>query len=96
MRISATSTLALCVFAHLSLAPSATAADEKPNFVIIFTNDQGYGDLRCFGSTKIKTPHIDRMAKEGCRFTSFLVGSSVCTPSRAALLTGSGSGMARD
>lgn len=60
----------------------------KPNFVIIFTDDQGYGDLGCYGSTTIKTPNIDRMAKEGCRFTNFMVGSSVCTPSRAALLTG--------
>ncbi|MDG1896726.1 MAG: sulfatase [Fuerstiella sp.] len=60
----------------------------KPNFVIIFADDQGYGDLGCFGSTKIKTPNIDRMAKEGRRFTNFMVASPVCTPSRAALLTG--------
>ena len=59
-----------------------------PNFVIIFTDDQGYGDLGCFGSTKIKTPHIDKMASEGRRFTSFMVASPVCTPSRAALMTG--------
>ncbi len=63
-------------------------AAEKPNFIIIFTDDQGYGDLGCFGSTKIKTPHIDRLAKEGRKFTSFMVASSVCSPSRAALLTG--------
>ena len=68
------------------LALSASA--EKPNFVIIFTDDQGYGDLGCFGSTTIKTPHIDRMAKEGRKFTNFMVASPVCTPSRAALLTG--------
>jgi arylsulfatase A-like enzyme len=77
--------------ACLITAGGLHAEDEKPakpNFVIIFTDDQGYGDLGCFGSTKIKTPHIDRMAKEGARFTSFLVGASVCTPSRAALLTG--------
>ena len=64
------------------------AAKDKPNFIIIFTDDQGYGDLSCFGSTKIKTPNIDRMAKEGRRFTNFMVASPVCTPSRAALLTG--------
>lgn len=63
-------------------------ADSKPNFIIIFTDDQGYGDLGCFGSEKIKTPNIDQMAKEGRRFTSFMVASPVCTPSRAALLTG--------
>lgn len=61
---------------------------EKPNFIIIFTDDQGYGDLSCFGSTKIRTPNIDRLANEGRKFTSFMVASPVCTPSRAALLTG--------
>jgi arylsulfatase A-like enzyme len=66
----------------------ASTREDKPNIIIIFTDDQGYGDLGCFGSTTIKTPHIDRMAKEGCRFTSFMVGSPVCSPSRAALLTG--------
>ena len=65
-----------------------TAVVKKPNFIIIFTDDQGYNDLGCFGSKTIRTPHIDRMAKEGRKFTNFLVGSSVCTPSRAALLTG--------
>lgn len=60
----------------------------KPNFVIIFADDQGYGDLSCFGSKTIKTPNIDRIAKEGRKFTSFMVASPVCTPSRAALLTG--------
>lgn len=68
--------------------PNAENVTDKPNFVIIFTDDQGYGDLGCFGSKTIKTPHIDRMAEEGCRFTSFMVGSPVCSPSRAALLTG--------
>lgn len=66
----------------------AAAEPAKPNFIIIFTDDQGYNDLGCFGSETIKTPHIDRMAKEGRRFTSFMVPSPVCTPSRAGLLTG--------
>ena len=60
----------------------------RPNFVIIFTDDQGYGDLGCFGSKNIKTPSIDSLAKDGRKFTNFLVASSVCTPSRAALMTG--------
>ena len=70
---------------------SAVSADDnlsKPNFVIIYTDDQGYGDLGCFGSTTIRTPNIDKLALEGRKFTNFLVAASVCTPSRAALLTG--------
>jgi arylsulfatase A len=81
------SLLTLTMSLALASLPSR-AAKGKPNFIIIFTDDQGYGDLGCFGSTKIKTPNIDRMAKEGRRFTSFMVASPVCTPSRAALLTG--------
>tara|TARA_X000000950_G_scaffold263771_1_gene336335 strand:- start:535 stop:1938 length:1404 start_codon:yes stop_codon:yes gene_type:complete len=61
---------------------------KKPNFIIIFTDDLGYGDLGSYGHPTIKTPHLDQMAKEGMRFTQFYVGSSICTPSRAALLTG--------
>lgn len=64
-----------------------TAAD-RPNVIIIFTDDQGYNDLGCFGSPDIRTPNIDRMAAEGMRLTSFYSGASVCTPSRMALLTG--------
>ena len=68
------------------LALSAIAA-EKPNILIIFTDDQGYGDLGCFGNTKNKTPRLDQLAKEGTKFTSFYA-QSVCGPSRSALLTG--------
>lgn len=70
------------------LASCVTAAAEPPNFIIIFADDQGYGDLGSFGSETIKTPNIDRLAEEGRKFTSFMVASPVCTPSRAALLTG--------
>ena len=59
----------------------------KPNFVIIFTDDQGYADLACYGNTKNKTPRLDQLAKEGTRFTSFY-SQTVCGPSRSALLTG--------
>lgn len=62
-------------------------AAEKPNILIIFTDDQGYSDLACYGSTKNKTPRLDRLAKEGTRFTSFY-SQTVCGPSRSALLTG--------
>lgn len=63
-------------------------AEEKPNFVVIFCDDLGYGDLGCFGHPTIRTPNLDRMAVEGQRWTDFYVGASVCTPSRAALITG--------
>ena len=61
---------------------------EHPNVVIIFTDDQGYQDVGCYGSPDIRTPHIDQLAQEGMRFTDFYSASSVCTPSRAGLLTG--------
>jgi arylsulfatase A len=60
----------------------------KPNVVIVFTDDQGYADLGCYGAKGFTTPNIDKMAAEGVRFTDFYVAASVCTPSRAALLTG--------
>ncbi len=68
------------------LHPATTA--EKPNFIIILADNLGYGDLGCFGSTKHRTPNIDRMAEEGMRFTSFYASSGVCTPSRGSLMTG--------
>ena len=62
-------------------------AAERPNIVIIFTDDQGYGDLACYGNKKNKTPRLDQLAKEGTLFTSFYT-QTVCGPSRSALLTG--------
>lgn len=67
---------------------AGTAQAQKPNFVVIFTDDQGYGDLSCFGGEHVDTPRIDQMAAEGLRLTSFYVAAPVCTPSRAALMTG--------
>ena len=69
-------------------AGSTRSAEKSPNFIIIFTDDQGYQDLGCFGSPNIRTPNIDRMAAEGTKFTDFYVAAPLCTPSRAALMTG--------
>ncbi len=74
-------------------------AETRPNVIIIFCDDLGYGDLGCFGHPTIRTPHLDRMATQGQRWTQFYVADNVCTPSRAALLTGRypiRSGMASD
>nr|WP_299342853.1 sulfatase [Allomuricauda sp.] len=76
----------IVVFCQVNL--SAQRKDSFPNIVFIFADDLGYGDLGCFGATDIKTPNIDRLAKEGIKFTDFYSASSVCSPSRAALLTG--------
>jgi len=66
----------------------AVASADRPNIIIVFADDMGYGDLGCFGSKTIRTPNLDRMAVQGRKFTSFMVASPVCSPSRAALLTG--------
>jgi len=67
---------------------SALAGEGSPNVVIIFTDDQGYADVGCFGAKGFKTPNLDRMADEGMKFTNFYVAQAVCGASRAALLTG--------
>ena len=64
------------------------AAQARPNFIVILTDDQGYGDLSCMGATDFRTPHLDRLAAAGVRFTNWYSNSPVCSPSRAALLTG--------
>lgn len=62
--------------------------EKKPNFIVIMTDDQGYGDLSCMGNTDFVTPNIDSLAKSGVRFTDWYAGSPVCSPSRACLMTG--------
>ena len=72
----------------LFLAASMLQAAGKPNIILIFADDLGYGDLSCYGATKIQTPNIDRLASEGRKFTDAHSSSAVCTPSRYGLLTG--------
>ena len=70
-------------------ASADVSADERPpNFIVVFVDDQGYQDLGCFGSPTLNTPNIDRMAGEGMKLTDFYVAAPLCSPSRAALLTG--------
>lgn len=61
---------------------------KQPNFIVIYCDDLGYGDLGCYGSDTVKTPHLDGLADEGIRFTNWYSNSPVCSPSRASLLTG--------
>lgn len=82
---------AFALFALLAIfAPSTAAATEDPlpNFIVVFTDNLGYGDIEPFGSTLHRTPNLNRMAAEGRKFTHFCVTAGVCTPSRASLMTG--------
>lgn len=81
--------LPIALLTLLALDSGAKSADiAKPNIILIFCDDLGYGDLGCYGSTKNRTPNIDQLAKGGMKFTNFYSSSPVCTPSRASLLTG--------
>jgi arylsulfatase A-like enzyme len=77
-------------FLQLAAAAPAVAqtASRRPNFIVLFADDMGYGDLSCYGNPTVRTPNLDRMAEEGMRFTSFYAAAPVCTPSRVGLLTG--------
>lgn len=80
--------LFLLLLGTISCTNNQTTDTSKPNVVVIFTDDQGYQDVGCFGATDIKTPHLDQMAKEGIRLTDFYAAQAVCSASRAGLLTG--------
>src|SRR5688572_12896861 len=85
------SSLLLCLAGLLLTAFSAAAGEgigDKPNVLFIMADDLGYGDLGSYGQQKIKTPHLDRMAAEGMRFTQFYSGAPVCAPARCVLMTG--------
>ena len=74
--------------ATLAICTGSSHAGEKPNILFIFADDWGWGDLSCHGHPYVKTPNIDRLAKEGTDFQRFTVASGVCSPSRAAVMTG--------
>ncbi len=85
--------LGCVVWAGLIIASSGCAArSDRPNIIFVMADDLGYGDLGCYGQQKIRTPHLDRMAAEGIRFTQFYAGSTVCAPSRSCLMTGQHTG----
>lgn len=75
-------------FCLISCGQQAKLPADKPNVVVIFTDDQGYGDLGSFGATGFSTPHLDKMAANGMRFTHFYAAQAVCSASRAGLMTG--------
>ncbi len=78
-----------CLFLMLCYQQiKAQKSASKPNIILIFADDLGYGDLGCYGQQKIATPNLDKLAKSGMRFTQFYAGSTVCAPSRSALMTG--------
>lgn len=78
------------VFAIAVLSATCQASERtaSPNVILVLTDDLGYSDIGCYGAAKVKTPHIDRLAAEGLRFTDFHTAASICSPSRAAFLTG--------
>lgn len=83
------------VFAIAALGCLCSAAADRPNLIWIMADDLGYGELGCYGQKTIKTPHLDRMAEEGLRFTQFYAGATVCAPSRSVLMTGQHHGRTR-
>jgi arylsulfatase A-like enzyme len=84
----ATAVLAPVAAAFLAAPVRSADPDRPPNIIFILADDLGYGDLGCYGQQKIQTPNLDRLAAEGMRFTQFYAGSTVCAPSRCALMTG--------
>src|SRR5438067_2305330 len=89
-RVAVLSLWPLAFVAAIFLGKPVLAADapRKPNVVILLADDIGYGDVGCFGATKIKTPNLDKLAAQGLRFTDAHAPSAVCTPTRYALMTG--------
>ena len=88
LRNSLVALTAIFLLAPLAALHGEEKKPARPNIVVILADDLGFGDVGCYGATKVKTPHIDKLAAEGCRFTDGHATSSTCTPSRYGLLTG--------
>lgn len=84
----------LCLLLVLTLR-CAAGEPLRPNLIWVMADDLGYGELGCYGQKVIQTPHLDRMAREGMRFTQFYAGATVCAPSRSVLMTGQHHGHTR-
>ncbi len=87
--------LPLLAVVILGLAASPATAEDRPNLIWIMADDMGYGEVGCYGQRVIATPNLDRMAREGLRFTHFYAGATVCAPSRSVLMTGKHHGHTR-
>ena len=88
MKLATTRTACLVLACGVLCAAAPSATAERPNILVVLCDDLGYGDLACFGSTAIRTPNLDRLAADGLKLTACYSGSPVCSPSRAALMTG--------
>src|SRR5437868_1163661 len=80
--------LALVISLSMSTFTSSTLADDRPNIIFILADDLGWRDLGCCGSTFYETPHLDRLASQGMRFTAAYAACPVCSPTRASIMTG--------
>ncbi|MGD0517513.1 MAG: sulfatase-like hydrolase/transferase, partial [Thermoguttaceae bacterium] len=87
--------LTIAIDAARAAGEKDSATAQRPNIVFILADDLGWGDVGCYGQTKIKTPNIDRMAVDGIRFTQAYAGAPVCAPSRSVLMTGQNTGHTR-
>jgi len=83
------------IFAGNAISQPRKKENKRPNFIIILADDLGYGETGCYGQKIIRTPHIDKLAEQGIRFTDFYSGSAVCAPSRCCLMTGLSTGHAQ-
>ena len=90
-----TRTIACLLLAGAIFTSNLQAASGRPNIIYVLADDLGYGDLSCYGQKTLSTPNLDKLAKEGMRFTRHYAGSTVCAPSRCVLMTGLHTGHAR-